>query len=333
VATVDDVFTATSTTLSTTIAVTVPRAVASGKKLILATVRTDSAGLTGGVSSITDSRGNSYTLHDAYSLNSATASVALHHCDVTTGLQVGDTITITFNASTNRKLAEVLVCSGLNTGAKDATTGTTITSNPTSTGPTGNSTGPSGTTGATTNAGGLTVAAVTSTNNATSIAAGSGYTGDTMLVTAAGSSDRRLGVEHKATSATGTQTAGFTLGSAAAWAVAIAHYPAPITVTASAGNDQEVEPWGETVTLTGTDTGTVTTRTWTQVSGTTVTLSGSGASRTFSTPNGTIAGEDLVFRYTVNGSVTDDVTISVLPSSLRAVISSAVVPVRIKSVP
>jgi hypothetical protein len=85
--------------------------------------------------------------------------------------------------------------------------------------------------------------------------------------------------------------------------------------------------------LTGTDSdsdGTIVTRTWRQVSGTAVTLNGSGTSRTYSAP-GTIIGTTLVFGYTV---IDDDgissaesmVTHTVLAVTERAVIGGIEVP-------
>jgi hypothetical protein len=90
--------------------------------------------------------------------------------------------------------------------------------------------------------------------------------------------------------------------------------------TGFAGADQTVEPWS-TVTLTGTDTGT-----WSQVSGAAVTLSGSGASRTFEAP-GVINDTTLIFDY---GG--DQVSITVLAATERAVISGVEVPLRIEDV-
>lgn len=79
--------------------------------------------------------------------------------------------------------------------------------------------------------------------------------------------------------------------------------------TVDAGPDQtDIEPW-TTVTLTASSSsGTVA---WSQLSGDSVTLSGTGLSRTFTAPPN-FAGSTLTFRAT-NGSATDDVSVSVLP--------------------
>lgn len=106
--------------------------------------------------------------------------------------------------------------------------------------------------------------------------------------------------------------------------------------TADAGGDQtNLEPY-TVVTLTGTDNdsdGTVVTRTWTQVSGSpTVTLSGSGATRTYLAP-GTISGTTLTFGYQVTdndgaSSLQDTVNNTILPVTERAVIGGVEVPIQ-----
>lgn len=98
--------------------------------------------------------------------------------------------------------------------------------------------------------------------------------------------------------------------------------------TVSAGSDQvDVEPYS-TVTLTASSSEASVV--WTQLTGTSVTLSGSGLVRTFTAP-GTLAGETLTFRASAtNGStVTDDVAVSVLQVNERVVRSGAQVPFRI----
>lgn len=78
--------------------------------------------------------------------------------------------------------------------------------------------------------------------------------------------------------------------------------------TANAGPDQSVQPF-DTVTLTGaasTDSdGTISSYSWSQTAGSTVTLSGSGATRTFSAP-ALISAQTLTFSLTVtdNGGLT-----------------------------
>lgn len=109
--------------------------------------------------------------------------------------------------------------------------------------------------------------------------------------------------------------------------------------TADAGPDQlDVEPW-TVVTLDGSasfdDVG-VTSYTWTQTAGTAVTLSGSGATRTFTVP-GSLSGETFVFQLEVadadGGTDTDSVTVTSLPASERIMIGGSWVPARIRPVP
>lgn len=74
-----------------------------------------------------------------------------------------------------------------------------------------------------------------------------------------------------------------------------------------------VAEWGEPLTMTGTDPdGPISSRTFTQISGSTVTLSGTGVSRTFTTTDS----DTLVFEYTVldpDGSSTiETITVEVI---------------------
>lgn len=107
--------------------------------------------------------------------------------------------------------------------------------------------------------------------------------------------------------------------------------------TAAAGLDvANIEPY-TTQTLTGTDAdsdGTVVTRTWRQISGVAVTLSGSGAVRTYTAP-GTISGTTLIFGYKVTDNSGDSspeatVTHTVLFATERAVIGGVEVPVEVR---
>lgn len=115
--------------------------------------------------------------------------------------------------------------------------------------------------------------------------------------------------------------------------------PSNIAPTANAGPDQSnIEPWS-TVLLDGSASsdsdGTVASYAWTQTAGTTVTLTGSGATRTYTAP-GTLAGETETFSLTVtdNGgasSTADTVNISVLPVTERAVIGGVEVPMQVRT--
>lgn len=90
-----------------------------------------------------------------------------------------------------------------------------------------------------------------------------------------------------------------------------------VAPAANAGPDQTVEPW-VTVTLDGSGSsdpdGTIASYAWSQSSGTAVALSGTGATRTFSSP-AALADQALVFSLTVTdnsgGTNTDTVSITV----------------------
>ncbi len=93
--------------------------------------------------------------------------------------------------------------------------------------------------------------------------------------------------------------------------------PTPSGITGNAGPDQAgVEPW-TTVTLSATGTGT-----WSQVSGTAVTIIGSGAVVTFTAP-ASLNSQTLVFTY---GG--DQVNISILPATEAVYSGGQWVPVR-----
>jgi hypothetical protein len=102
---------------------------------------------------------------------------------------------------------------------------------------------------------------------------------------------------------------------------------------ADAGSDVvAIEPYTKQ-NLNGTDNdtdGTVITRTWRQLSGTSVSLVGTGANRTYDVP-GTLAGETLVFGYTVTddgglSSLESTVNHEVLPVTERAIRNGVEVP-------
>lgn len=106
---------------------------------------------------------------------------------------------------------------------------------------------------------------------------------------------------------------------------------------ANAGTGQtNVEP-GTMLTLNGSGSsdpdGTIVSYTWTQTAGATVTLSGTGATRTFKAPY-TVAGTTLAFRLRVtdNDSAFTEATVThtVLPCTERAVVGGAEVPLEIR---
>lgn len=109
----------------------------------------------------------------------------------------------------------------------------------------------------------------------------------------------------------------------------------PVANAGTGGTD--IEP-GSTVTLNGTGStdpdGSITSYSWTQTSGISVTISGSGASRTFTAPY-TLAGAVLGFQLTVTDNIgaTHKATVahSVLPCTERALIDGSWVPAALRT--
>lgn len=310
-----DTFTTSATTSSSSLALTVPRAVAAGSSIVLAAERADTSGNPVGLASIVDSRSNTWVLNDAGSMRSGNEEVVVSHAHLTTGLQVGDTITVTWNATNTRHLIVAHAVSGLSAVAAEATSGTTLTLN-TSTGLNGSSSAPSGSTaGSTTSAQCVVIAAVAFSNPAAApVSAGTGYTSGGSVVTTIGSGDRGLATEYKTTSVAGVQTAGFSFSASSVWAEAIAAYPLASAVpTVDAGDDQ-LKFGGELVTLAATVTGTTTGGAWSQVSGTAVTLTTiNSTTSSYAAELTNVADVARVFRYTATysgGSVVDDVAVT-----------------------
>lgn len=324
---VDDTFTATSGTTSTssgTLTLTVPRAVAVGKKIILATDRADQAYPTG-LTSITDTRGNTWVLADAISLRANIIQVSLSHCDVTTALQVGDTITVTWaTVAAAKKNIIAHVCSGLSSGAAQATTGTSVTAG-VSSGPNGSSNAPTASV-TTTSAACLVVGAFGAGSGAGTLSPGSGYTGGGSVITTSGSNDRGLWTEYRTTTTSGAKTVNGTFGSSATWAEAAVAFAVAggggTAPTVSAGADlTSVEPY-TLVSLAGTDSGSGgATRAWTCSDPSVVLTNASTATATAAIP-GTIAGTTYVFTYSVtDGGPTgsDSMSVQVFPATERFV--------------
>lgn len=112
-----------------------------------------------------------------------------------------------------------------------------------------------------------------------------------------------------------------------------------VTPTANAGPDRlDVEPWAP-VTIGGLDSdpdGTIASIAWTQIAGPATPLSSTTVASPTLTAPGTLAGTTLTYRKTVtdNGGATsppDDVSVTVLPVTERAVIGGVEVPMQIRA--
>lgn len=195
----------TSQTASTTQTITVSTAVAAGG-FVVGGVALEASSSVYPTITVTDSRGNSYSSSTSAN-QGATLSTRLFWSHLTTGLQVGDTITITASASRNRWATDVL-------GFDDATTSDQFASAIGSTAAI--SIGPTGTT---TTATELVVAAIGQSGTpAPTLTAGSGFTSDGPIDIGASTSNRSINMEWKYVTATGAQTATGTNSAAVTWA-------------------------------------------------------------------------------------------------------------------
>lgn len=125
------------------------------------------------------------------------------------------------------------------------------------------------------------------------------------------------------------KTASMSVASGVATKMLLFVEPSGTPPVVSAGADQTAAEPYKTVTLAATSSESSVS--WSQLTGTSVTLSGSGLSRTFTAP-GTLDGETLTFRASAtngNGTTTDDVAVTVLPVNERVVVGAVQVPVRI----
>lgn len=291
--TVVDQFGAVNTVTSTTAVVTVPRAVSAGSSLILFIAHTDAAGSLDGITSVVDSKGNTWVLHDAQGVRANTVAVDSAHAHLTTPLAVNDTITVTIRSAQARKAVEVLVATGLDTTkTHEASSATTVTDN-TNSGANGSGTALTATTSAAnTTTTSLVVAGFGS--GVQNFSAGSGFTLAATQATAAGSADRQLAVIWKAVTASAVQTATGTLGASSSWTGAVATFPGfpPPSLTHTEVHLWEVDS--------NTDAGA--TVTLTQTSGPTATITGPDGSGVFRVTPPTPQNTDIVLQLTATGT-------------------------------
>lgn len=211
---------ATGTNASTaSLVLTVAKATTAGNTLLLAAAtRTTGAG----ISSVTDSRGNTWAVAASGGGGTFSASIAYatHHA---TALQIGDTITVNFGGAANIAAASVSEwAAGI--GAIDKTAAGNGTSN----------SALSNATATTSQANELLFACVT-TNGAPSGVSGAGvsYT----LLGGNGDSAHQCVPEYRVVAATGTYTASATLsGSSPAWGIQIATFRYSVAVSATASD-------------------------------------------------------------------------------------------------
>ena len=219
--------TATVNAAATSRAITVPFAVPVGHTLIIACVWESASAAVPGISSVTDSRGNTYTTTPDASINAGTTvSCAILRGRITTALQVNDTITITIGSSRSRwaieinQFDDIIASSPLDKTATNAPASTDHLS--------------SGVTAATAQASEVAIAVFGFGGGRTVTDLG-GWSGGAKVETSAGSTDRGLQVVHRYVSTTGTQEGTIIISSASTYAAAIATYKVPALPVVAGG--------------------------------------------------------------------------------------------------
>jgi hypothetical protein len=184
------------------LAITVP-AVAQNKRVVVCVGYEPGGGAS--VSSITDSRGNTYTAVDTGSV--ASIGVAIWSANMATALQLNDVITINMSNGTSRltghvsRLDNVLTAAVVDKVAHATGSGTSPSS---------------GATAATTQAAEIAIGAIAAAG-ASTFTAGSGWT----KFATQPAQTITLNVEYKVLAATGAQTADGTLGTSQTWAAVV----------------------------------------------------------------------------------------------------------------
>ncbi len=212
---VKEVGSASSSTLGTTLTVTVPSSgVARGDTVILFA---GTSGSNNRVSTVTDSRGNVYTVDARRSSTTSSVNTNIVSAPVTTALVGGDTIRITFNDSMSIRLALATEWRGLAAGTRLDRTATNQAS--------GTSLS-SGTTAATTQPSELVIGAFAGGVNATFTATGGATAFATQLRSSLGSTYRTQWQEYRIVSAAGAYSATGTATRSSQYAGAVATYRA-----------------------------------------------------------------------------------------------------------
>jgi len=202
-------YTKTENASTTTSTLTLSSGVSSGHTLMAAVCWEASAGTLPTISSVVDSRGNTWTTTpDVSALAGTTLAVAILRARVTTALLTGDTITITLSASRSRWAWQVDDFDDVNTSPKDQTA---------SNSPGSSASLSSGTTTATAQAYEL-LYAVYGFGTGRTVTIPAGWSGGAQVATSAGSTDRAMQAVWKYANATGTQQSTLTLSSASTYA-------------------------------------------------------------------------------------------------------------------
>ncbi|GAA4226114.1 hypothetical protein GCM10022254_10030 [Actinomadura meridiana] len=215
----------TSTATTDTGVITVDSAVSTGKTVTAAVVWESGAGTIPTVSSVTDTRGNTWTVDkSAGGGGNATVATMIARARIATALQVGDTITIVIGENRVRWAMQADAFDDVDASPLDKTA---ANNNP------GNSAAlSSGVTAATAQAYELAVAVFGfGQGRTTTIPAG--WSGTAKVETTAGSTDRALQVIYKYTAATGTQEGTLTLSSGSTYTGLIATYKATAVAPAT----------------------------------------------------------------------------------------------------
>ena len=201
-----------------TSAVTLSAGISAGHTLIGAVCWEASAGSVPTISSIVDSRSNTWTTTpDVSILAGTTLAVAIIRARVTTSLQVGDTITVTISTARTRWAWQIDEFDDVNSGTpKDQTA---------SNAPGSSASLSTGTTSATAQNYELLYAAFGFGTGRT-VTIPSGWSGGSQVATSAGSTDRALQTIWSYQAAAGTEQGTLTLSSASTYGGVIATYKA-----------------------------------------------------------------------------------------------------------
>jgi hypothetical protein len=214
--------TVTGTSSVSTLSVTLTAGALSGHTVIGAVAWESSAGTVPTISSVTDSRGNTWTTTPdvaAGGNSNVTAAVVLIRARITTALQVGDTVTVTISGGTRSRWAIQL------DDFNDVNSGTPKDVTQHADNPTPSASLSTGATAATAQNYELAVAAFAYGGTHAAPTVPSGWSGASQL-TAGTSTIRNLMVIWKYTSSTGAQTGTLTIDSSAAYCGVVAAYKA-----------------------------------------------------------------------------------------------------------